>query len=67
MAEGKASALGLLARQNILVDAWSQDALATAAIEGERLNLPAVRSSVARRLGTLNHPMLRTPRSVEGL
>ena len=67
VAEGKASALGLLARQNILADAWSQDALATAAIEGERLNLPAVRSSVARRLGTLNHPMLRTPRSVEGL
>ena len=67
IAEGKASALGLPARQDLLANAWSQDALATAAIEGERLNLPAVRSSVARRLGTLNQPALRTPRSVEGL
>ena len=43
VAERKAFALGLLAHQDILADAWSQDALARAARGGERLNLPAVR------------------------
>jgi Fic family protein len=46
-------------------DLWSQDALATAAIEGQSLDVQAVRSSVGNRLG------LAMPRSadrdVEGL
>ena len=67
VAEGKITAIGLSTRQEIVADAWSQEAMATAAIEGERLNLDAVRSSVARRLGTPNANMVRAPRHVEGL
>lgn len=51
--------------QLINSDLWSQDALATAAIEGQSLDMQAVRSSVGNRLG------LALPRSadrdVEGL
>jgi hypothetical protein len=44
-----------------------EDGLTTSAIEGERLDLDAVRSSVARRLGlpTVGLPM--APCAVEGL
>jgi len=41
--------------------------MATAAIEGERLDLAAVRSSVARRLGVGNQEGPNAPRNVEGL
>src|SRR5437773_2267005 len=67
VAEGKITAIGLVTRQEIIADAWSREAVATAAIEGERLNLDAVKSSVARRLGTSNTNTVRTPRHVEGL
>lgn len=41
--------------------------MATAAIEGERLDLAAVRSSVARRLGVGDQRGPNAPRNVEGL
>jgi Fic family protein len=44
-------ALGFAAGPGIAQDLWTQDALATAAIEGQNLDLAAVRSSVGRRLG----------------
>lgn len=66
-AEGKLTAVGLRTRQEIIADAWAQDALATAAIEGERLNIDAVRSSIARRLGTPLRKAVGTPRQVDGL
>lgn len=43
------------------------EAIATSAIEGEKLNLDAVRSSVARRLGVENPPAGPVDRNVEGL
>jgi Fic family protein len=65
--EGKLAALGFQQRQELAAEAWAQDAMATAAIEGERLDLLAVRSSVARRLGTADHKGIAPPRDVEGL
>ncbi len=49
--EGKAMAISLGSTSEVALDALSDDVLATAAIEGERLSLDVVRSSVMRRLG----------------
>lgn len=49
--EGKAAGVGLSATSPAVLEALADEALATAAIEGERLSLDAVRSSVLRRLG----------------
>lgn len=65
--EGKLAVLGFEQRLELAAEAWSQDALATAAIEGERLDLAAVRSSVARRLGVGRQEGPNAPRNVEGL
>jgi Fic family protein len=65
--EGKLAAIGLEQRQEIAAETWTQEALSTAAIEGERLDLEAVRSSVARRLGFPDVKATATPRHVEGL
>lgn len=46
---------------------WVEDAVATAAIEGERLNIDVVRASVARRLGLPDAHRAAAPRNVEGL
>ncbi len=51
--------------QDINRDLWSQEALATAAIEGQSLDVQAVRSSVGHRLGLSVPP--GTDRDVEGL
>ncbi|WP_305806799.1 DUF4172 domain-containing protein, partial [Stenotrophomonas sp. YIM B06876] len=48
---GLLDAIGLVPAQEIARELWVQEALATAQIEGQRLDLEAVRSSVARRLG----------------
>ena len=65
--EGKLAVLGFDQRLALAAEAWSQEALATAAIEGERLDLAAVRSSVARRLGVGPQDGPNAPRNVEGL
>lgn len=65
--EGKLAVLGLDQRTALVGEAWSQDAVATAAIEGERLDLLVVRSSVARRLGVGARPGPNVPRHVDGL
>lgn len=62
---GQLEAIGLAQMQEISRELWVQDALATAAIEGERLNVASARSSVARRLG-LSDAMPRD-RDVDGL
>lgn len=46
---------------------WTEEAVATAAIEGEKLELAVVRSSVMRRLGTAGEGDVRANRSVDGL
>lgn len=65
--EGKLTALGFEQRLELAAEAWSQEAVATAAIEGERLDLAAVRSSVGRRLGVGDQTGPNAPRNVEGL
>ena len=65
--EGKLAALGFDQKLELEAEAWIQEAVATAAIEGEQLDLAAVRSSVARRLGFGHQDGANAPRSVEGL
>jgi Fic family protein len=65
--EGKLVALGFELRQRLLTEAWSQEAVSTAAIEGEHLDLHAVRSSVIRRVTGCMHQGPATPRHVDGL
>lgn len=65
--EGKLAVLGFEQRLELAAEAWSQNALATAAIEGERLDPAAVRGSVARRLGAGRQDGPGAPRNVEGL
>jgi Fic family protein len=64
---GKADALGAAELAPAERDLWSREAVATAAIEGEHLDLQAVRSSVARRLGLDSTFSAAVPRNVEGL
>jgi Fic family protein len=65
--EGQLAALGFDQQLELAAEAWSQEAVATSAIEGERLDLLAVRSSVARRLGVGAQHGPHAPRHVEGL
>ena len=62
---GQLEAIGLEAARSLGRDLWIQEAIATAAIEGERLDLSAVRSSVTRRLGLADLPT--HDRHVDGL
>lgn len=49
--EGKAGAIGLDRQGDVAAEVLAQEVVATAAIEGERLDPTAVRSSVRRQLG----------------
>ena len=62
---GMARAIGLEGLVETERELWTQEAVATAAIEGERLELAAVRSSVMRRLGSGDAGP--TDRHVDGL
>jgi Fic family protein len=62
---GMARAIGVQGLDKVTEDIWTHEALATAGIEGEKLDLSAVRSSVMRRLGTGDSGPLQ--RHVEGL
>lgn len=59
--------LGAQEHQELVSEAWTQEAVATAAIEGEELDLLAVRSSVMRRLGVTHSPGSPVARNVDGL
>lgn len=48
---GQANAIGLKGAQELIQDRYVHEVLATAAIEGEKLNLDSVRSSVLRKIG----------------
>lgn len=48
---GRMAELGLAQRDQASLQALTQEVITTSAIEGEALNLDAVRSSIARRLG----------------
>ena len=62
---GLLSAIGLEQANAVQRDLWVQEALATAAIEGEQLNLEFLRSSVAHQLSLADAP--GADRSVDGL
>ena len=62
---GLLDAIDLGQAQALRQELWVQEALATAAIEGQQLNLVSVRSSVAHRLGLADAP--GQDRDVEGL
>ncbi|HEY8906617.1 MAG TPA: DUF4172 domain-containing protein [Rhodoferax sp.] len=62
---GLLGAIGLAQANAVQRDLWVQEALATAAIEGEQLNLASLRSSVAHRLALADAP--GADRSVDGL
>jgi Fic family protein len=62
---GLLGAIGLTDTQEITRELWVQEAIATAAIEGEQLDLIAVRSSVAHCLGLADTPT--RDRHVDGL
>lgn len=64
---GKAQSLALDSLPVTENEVWVSEAIATAEIEGEKLNLDAVRSSVARRLGLPNASPVQAQRNVEGL
>lgn len=63
----KAQAIGLvqLGLPDLAHTIWVEDALATAAIEGQQLDAEQVRSSVMRKLGLVN--TIHSPRDVDGL
>lgn len=60
-------AIGLPGEADVVRDTWIDEAMATSAIEGEKLDLEAVRSSVMRRLGVEDAAGGRVSRNVEGL
>ena len=64
---GRAEAIAADERAHVERDVWSGEAVATAAIEGEVIELASVRSSIARRLGIDASLAASVPRQVEGL
>jgi Fic family protein len=64
---GKAEAIGADELATVEGDVWAGNAVATSAIEGEMLDMAAVRSSVASRLGTTPPIPVPVSRNVEGL
>ena len=64
---GRMAELGLAQRDQATLQALTQEVITTSAIEGEALNLDAVRSSIARRLGVDIGALAPVDRHVEGV
>ena len=64
---GLLHAIGFEEAARIASATWAEEAVATAAIEGQALELAVVRSSVMRRLGTADENDARASRHVDGL
>jgi Fic family protein len=64
---GQAEMIGADEVARVERDVWSKEAVSTAAIEGETLDLASVRSSVGRRLGIASDFVATVPRNIEGL
>lgn len=65
---GQANAIGLQGAQELIQSRYVQEIIATSAIEGEKLNLDSVRSSVFRKLGvTLANDLAPLDQKVDGL
>jgi Fic family protein len=65
---GQANAIGLQGAQDLTQSRYVQEIMATSAIEGEKLNLDSVRSSVFRKLGVaLANDLAPLDKKVDGL
>lgn len=64
---GRVQRLGFHLGEEAQADILTEEAIKTAAIEGERLNPQVVRSSVARHLGLRKAGLIPASRSVDGL
>lgn len=64
---GRMAELGLAQRDQASLQALTQEVITTSAIEGEALNLDAVRSSIARRLGVDIGALAPSDRHVDGV
>jgi Fic family protein len=64
---GRVKRLGFRLGKEAQADILTEEAIKTAAIEGERLNPQMVRSSVARHLGLKKAGLIPATRSVDGL
>ena len=62
---GLLDAIGLHSATEVVRELWVHEAMATAAIEGDALDLAVVRSSVSHKLGL--HPVRQSDRHVDGL
>ena len=61
---GLFTAIGLAENAGVQQEIWTEEAIATAAIEGEKLDLEVVRSSIMRRLGEDVDDITALPRIV---
>lgn len=64
---GKMAAIGFNLKNEAYLEALSLDVIKSSEIEGERLDLDQVRSSIARRLGMEVSGMIPADREVEGV
>jgi Fic family protein len=64
---GRMAELGMAQREQASLQALTQEVITTSAIEGEALNLDAVRSSIARRLGVDIGALAPADRHVDGV
>jgi Fic family protein len=60
-------AIGFHEETDVAREIWTEEAVATAEIEGEKLDLAAVRSSVTRRLGAESDGEMRVSGDIDGL
>ena len=67
MLAGRMAELGLPQRDHATLQVLTQEVITTSAIEGERLDLEAVRSSVARKLGLDIGALAPSDRHVDGV
>lgn len=67
MLAGRMADLGLAQRDQATLQVLTQEVVTTSAIEGERLDLDAVRSSVARKLGLDIGALAPSDRHVDGV
>jgi len=67
MLAGRMAELGLPQRDQATLQVLTQEVITTSAIEGEQLNLDAVRSSVARKLGLDIGALAPSDRHVDGV
>ena len=64
---GRMSSLGFSLKESALLEILTQDVIKTSEIEGEKLDLEQVRSSLARKLGIDIGALLPSDRNVDGI